>query len=78
MAISAGLDATARAVAVPYPDLSPADLVAWRMGMAQVAPFITSLPEVARRRIEARALDLLGPHPEPLVRRMIILTALRL
>ncbi|MET0902005.1 MAG: class I SAM-dependent methyltransferase [Acidimicrobiales bacterium] len=78
VAASAGLDATAQAIAVPLPDLSPADLVAWRMGMAQVAPFIASLSKPARRRVEARALDLLGPHPEPLVRRMIILTARRL
>jgi hypothetical protein len=71
----AGLDATAKAIAVPFPDLSPADLVAWRLGMAQFAPFVGTLPEAARRQVEARALDLLGPAPEPLVRRIIILTA---
>jgi SAM-dependent methyltransferase len=75
VATSAGLDATATAVTVPFPDLSPVDLVAWRLGMAQVAPFVASLSGAVRRRVEARALDLLGPHPEPLVRRMIILTA---
>jgi SAM-dependent methyltransferase len=75
VAARAGLDATAQEMAVPFPDLSPADLVAWRVGMAQVAPFIASLPEAARRQVEARALDLLGPHPDPLVRRMMVLTA---
>ena len=39
-----------QAVAVPFPDLAPADLVAWRLGMAQVAPFVASLPEAARRQ----------------------------
>jgi SAM-dependent methyltransferase len=70
----AGLDATAAAIAVPFPDLGPADLVAWRLGMAQVAPFVASLPDAARRRVESRALHLLGPDPELLVRRIIILT----
>jgi len=70
----AGLDATAEEVAVPFPDLGPADLVAWRLGMAQVAPFFASLPQGARRRVETRALHLLGPHAQPLVRRIVILT----
>jgi SAM-dependent methyltransferase len=70
----AGLQATAAEVAVPFPDLTPADLIAWRLGMAQVAPFFASLPEGARRHVEARARHLLGPHPEPLVRRIVILT----
>jgi SAM-dependent methyltransferase len=76
VAARAGLDATAEAIAVPFPDLTPADLVAWRVGMAQVAPFIATLPEATRRHVEARALELLGPHPAPLVRRMIVLIAL--
>lgn len=75
VATQAGLHATAEAVAVPYPDLHPADLVAWRLGMAQVAPFMAALPEAARERVQARALDLLGEDPEPLVRRIIILVA---
>lgn len=77
VATRAGLTATAEAIAVPYPDLGPADLVAWRLGMAQVAPFVASLPEAARRDVESRALELLGPTPEPLVRRIIILEVRR-
>lgn len=76
VASRAGLEARAEMLAVPFPDLTPADLVAWRLGMAQVAPFLASLPEGARRRVEARALHLLGPHPDLLVRRIVILTAL--
>jgi SAM-dependent methyltransferase len=75
MAADAGLEATAEAIAVPFPDLSPADLVAWRLGMAQVAPFVASLPVAARRRVESSALQLLGPDTELLVRRIIIITA---
>lgn len=77
VATRAGLTATAEAVAVPYPDLDPVDLVAWRLGMAQVAPFISLLPEAARRGVADRALELLGPTPEPLVRRIIVLIARR-
>ncbi len=75
VATRAGLVARAEALAVPFPDLSPSDLVGWRLGMAQVAPFLASLPDGARRRVEARALHLLGPHPAVLVRRIVILTA---
>ena len=74
LAAHAGLEATAEAVAVPFPDLDPADLVAWRLGMAQVAPFVASLPEDLRQDLAARALDILGADPEVLVRRIIILT----
>jgi SAM-dependent methyltransferase len=75
LAARAGLEATAEARAVPYPDLTPADLVAWRLGMAQVAPFVASLSGAGRQQVATRALDLLGPDPEPLVRRIILLTA---
>ena len=75
VAAEAGLEATAAAVAVPFPDLHATDLVAWRLGMAQVAPFVASLPEVRRHELATRALDLLGADPEVLVRRIIILTA---
>ena len=36
------------AVAVPFPQLGVADLVAWRMGMAQMAPFVATLEPDAR------------------------------
>lgn len=75
VAVAAGL--TSRCVAhvdVPFPDLTAADLVAWRMGMAQVRPYLASLAPEARDAIAARALELLGEAP-PLVRRMIVITA---
>jgi ubiquinone/menaquinone biosynthesis C-methylase UbiE len=72
-AARAGLSATAEAMEVPFPELTPADLVAWRLGMAQVAPFMAARREEVRQAITSRALDLLGPNPEPLVRHMIVL-----
>ena len=60
---------------VPFPDLSPSDLVAWRLGMAQLAPFVATLDPPERTRLAQVALDRLGPHPPPLVRRILVLTA---
>ncbi len=74
VAHSVGLDPEVQHLEVPFPELGPADLVAWRLGMAQLAPFVAGLPSSAHERIKRRALDLLGPDPEPLVRRFILLT----
>lgn len=60
---------------VPFPDLGPTDLVRWRLGMAQVAPFVATLTPGAREALVADALDRLGPSPPPLVRSMIVITA---
>jgi hypothetical protein len=56
---------------VRLPDLGPRDLVRWRLGMAQCAPFVATHDA---RRIEARALELLGDAP-PLVRSVIFIVA---
>jgi SAM-dependent methyltransferase len=60
---------------VSFGDLAPADLVAWRLGMAQSAPFVASLDPGARAEISARGLEVLGGDPPPLVRRVIFLAA---
>ena len=73
-ALAAGLDADVRRVDVAFPELDAAELVAWRMGMAQVAPFLAARSAVERARVQARALELLG-DPEVLVRRMIVIAA---
>jgi hypothetical protein len=70
---SAGLRLTVRQVDVPFPELDPDDLVTWRLGMAQVAPFVARAGPTAPACTTAR-LELLGPDPELLVRRMIVLT----
>lgn len=75
VAASAGFaHARVRHLEVPFPALTPADLVAWRMGMAQLAPYLAARPAADVRAIAARALELLGDAP-PLVRRVIVLTA---
>jgi SAM-dependent methyltransferase len=71
----AGLRSEASVIEAVFPDLGPEDMVAWRLGMAAVAPFVASLSPPDRARLEARALELLG-DPEVLVRRMVVLRAL--
>jgi SAM-dependent methyltransferase len=61
-------------VDVPFPHLEPSDLVAWRCGMAQLAPFVAALDDRGRHRLHERALELLGDAP-PLVRRVITIAA---
>src|SRR5438105_4340293 len=42
---------------VPFPELGPPDLVAWRLGMAQLAPFVATLDPPGRTRLARVALD---------------------
>jgi SAM-dependent methyltransferase len=63
---------------VPFPELSPTDMVAWRLGLAHCAGFMTALDPAARTRLVERAVEELGPDPPPLVRRVIFLAAGRL
>lgn len=75
-ATAAGLTgAAASHLEVPFPELTDADLVAWRMGMAQLAPHLATRSERERQAIADRALELLGDGP-PLVRRIIVLSAI--
>ena len=60
---------------VTFPELTPLDLVAWRLGMAHTAPFVAGLDRRRRDDVVQRALDLLGPDPPPLVRRVIFVAA---
>lgn len=62
------------AVREPFPELAPIDLVEWRLGMAQLAPFATELGAGARAAVVADALDRLGADPPTLVRSFIVLT----
>jgi len=74
---AAGLHADVQQIDVTFPELDAADLVTWRLGMAQVAPFVATLSASAVEQLRHHALDLLGPDPEVLVRRMIVITARR-
>jgi ubiquinone/menaquinone biosynthesis C-methylase UbiE len=73
-ASEAGLAGAVEAVRVPFPELDATDLVAWRLGMAQHAPFVARLPEAERRAAVRDALDRLG-DPPPLERSIVVLAA---
>lgn len=75
VAAAAGLrDVEVHRLEVAYPDLSARDLIAWRCGMAQLAPFMAGLAPRDQDRLRARAVELLGPSA-PLVRRVIVIAA---
>jgi ubiquinone/menaquinone biosynthesis C-methylase UbiE len=73
----AGLDRAVEVehVVVELAGLTVADLVAWRLGMAQLAPFLAGLGPAARQRVGARARALLGEDPPPLRRSLVVLAA---
>lgn len=74
----AGIDAEAELVRVPFPDLDAAALVAWRLGLAQHAPFVHALPTDAdRAALAGDATARLGDSWPPLERSVIILRAER-
>lgn len=58
---------------VPFPELAVADLIAWRMGMAQLAPFVATLTPAAIDALAADAAARLADSP-PLVRSVIVLS----
>jgi len=69
-----GLDGRAEQVAVDLPDLDPDDLIAWRLGLAQAAPFVRQLPPAGQTDLRDRARSLLGPNPPPLRRSIVVFT----
>ncbi len=71
----AGLEPAVTAVRVAFPDLGAADLVAWRVGMAQLAPFVERLPPDARTQLVADAVARLGADHPPLVRSILVMVA---
>lgn len=54
---------------------TPTGIVAWRLGMAHLAPFVTSLSPTDRRRLTDAAVAAVGPTPERVRPRVLILTA---
>ena len=60
---------------VALTELGPSDMVRWRLGLAQCAAFVDGLDPSTQAALFARAVDLLGPDPEPLVRRVIFLAS---
>lgn len=77
IARSAGLSTvTVEHHRVAFTGLRAADLVAWRLGMAQHAPFVATLPTGGRRGLEEEARRLLGDDPATLVRSVVVLVAI--
>lgn len=74
---AAGLDPTVRHVRVPFPNLEARQLIAWRLGMAQHAPFVRTLTLGERAALEADAIARLGPDPPSLVRSILVTAAIR-
>jgi ubiquinone/menaquinone biosynthesis C-methylase UbiE len=75
---AAGIDAEVEHRRVPFPDLDAPALVAWRLGLAQHAPFFAALPSDADRAALAEdAAARLGESWPPLERSIIILRAAR-
>ena len=72
--LAAGLSGEARALRIAFPELGPDQLLAWRFGMAQMAPFVATLTAEARTAMMRRARVLLDGAP-PLVRSIIVIVA---
>lgn len=77
VANAAGLEAAVEPVRVEFPDLDAHDLVAWRLGMAQHAPFVRRLAPSDQDAVVADALARLGEAVPPLVRSILIVSAVR-
>jgi ubiquinone/menaquinone biosynthesis C-methylase UbiE len=71
---AAGLEASVEHLRVALPELGAGDLVDWRLGMAQHAPFLAGLAPEERAAVRERALELLGEAPV-LVRSVLVLSA---
>jgi ubiquinone/menaquinone biosynthesis C-methylase UbiE len=72
---AAGLAGEVDPVRVPFPDLTAQDLVGWRLGMAQHAPFADALEPEARRELVDDAVSRLPDPLPPLVRSILVLRA---
>ena len=73
---AAGLDAQMVALRVSFDDLDARALVAWRLGLAQHAPFMAQLSPRDRDALENDALDRLGHGAPRLERSILMLRAL--
>lgn len=74
---AAGLDARVELVRVPFPDLEPHDLVAWRLGLAQHAPFLSRLAPEERAAVATDALARLGDGVPSLVRSILVVGGIK-
>jgi SAM-dependent methyltransferase len=66
------LDAGVVALRVPFPGLDAGELVSWRLGLAQHAPFVATLAAAERDALTADAIDRLGSGWPELERSIIL------
>ncbi|MDP2293798.1 MAG: methyltransferase domain-containing protein [Actinomycetota bacterium] len=71
---AAGLRGRAEHMCIEVPGLDASALVDWRLGMADVAPFVEQLAAPDRSELRARSLQLLGQRPPPLARSVVVVT----
>ena len=71
--IAAGLAGEARGIRVAFPELGPDQLLAWRFGMAQLAPFVATLDAGAQADLYRRGRTLIDDVE--LVRSIIVMCA---
>ncbi|MFL6238798.1 MAG: class I SAM-dependent methyltransferase [Actinomycetes bacterium] len=74
VAHKAGLNARVDAATVDFGDLDAGALAAWRLGMAPVTPFLSTLSEPQRRALTEEAVDAVRSTP-PLQLPMLVLVA---
>lgn len=75
-AVRAGLDAVSvSAVDVDTGVRDPAGLVAWRLGMPELAVFVAGLGADEQAALARTAAENVGDDPPPLVRRVLLLSA---
>lgn len=73
-AITAGLaDVTVEELAVDVDVRTPEAIVEWRLATPSFTPFVASLDAAARRELLAAACEAIGPSPEPLVPRLLVM-----
>jgi ubiquinone/menaquinone biosynthesis C-methylase UbiE len=64
--------AAAEVLRVGFPELDRSALVAWRLGMAHIAPFVATLPTSEREQLEHEAVAALDATP--LVRSIVVVS----
>ena len=67
-----GLRGDVAQVTVDLHDLTAKEMIAWRMGMPQLAPYLAASDHRTHERVRLRAIDLLGPSPPPLRRSIVV------
>ncbi len=72
--LAAGLNALVEKMEVALPDLDIDALIDWRVGMADIAPFVSTLSADATLELRTQARSLLGDSVPTLVRKIIVIT----